>query len=72
MSLWKRGAIKASRSAFEKKLKNKKDPDTLRLAGVTAFKDGDYRMAVWRLEELIRIEPKQRSAKVLRTLASVQ
>ena len=53
-SLWKRGAAKASRFAFENQVKaNKADPQALKQAGISAYKSGDLKMARTRLDESV-------------------
>ena len=53
-SIWKKAGAKASRFAFEKKVKkNEKDPQALKQLGISAYKDGDLIAARKWLDESV-------------------
>ena len=54
-SIWKKAGVKASRFAYEKKIKTgKNSPQNLKQAGITAYKSGDLVVARNRLDEALK------------------
>ena len=54
-SIWKKAGVKASRFAYEKKIKTgKNSPQNLKQAGITAYKSGDLVVARSRLDEALK------------------